>query len=140
MCRTAHRCTLGRVAEVIYKIATRAEWFSAEHEGVYMGSAHDVRDGFIHFSRAHQLAATADKHFHGQRELLLVAVDSAAVGGALRYEVSRGGDAFPHLYGPLWLQHVLWVHPLMTDAAGWVWPHALESAPGFEPDVRSPAR
>ena len=115
--------------DTLYKIVTEADWFAAEHEGVYVGSAHDLRDGFIHFSLAHQLLATADKHFAGQQDLLLVAVDAAAVGGNLRHEASRGGDMFPHLYGPLWLKHVLWAHPLRADAAGWHWPEALRPTP-----------
>lgn len=85
----------------IYKICPVSAWREAEREGVYRGSAEDLRDGFIHFSTAAQVAETARKHFTGQSDLLLIAVDADALGEALRFEPSRGGDLFPHLYGTL---------------------------------------
>ncbi|MBI4725008.1 MAG: DUF952 domain-containing protein [Rhodomicrobium sp.] len=110
-------------AETIYKLMTRAEWEAAQGEGVYRGSAHDKRDGFIHFSTAAQLAETARKHFSGVNDLVLLAVDAEALNGMgegaatasllpggegqdegsspLRWEPSRGGDLFPHLYAVL---------------------------------------
>ena len=85
----------------IYKICPASAWREAERQGVYRGSAHDARDGFIHFSSAAQVAETAKKHFFGQTGLFLIAVDPDALGDALRWEVSRGGELFPHLYGEL---------------------------------------
>ena len=89
------------MAGLIYKICTRAEWEAATKEGVYRGSAVDLRDGFIHFSTEEQVEGTLHRHFAGQTGLLLVGVDPADLGSALRFEVSRGGAFFPHLYGPL---------------------------------------
>lgn len=85
----------------IYKICTAAEWREAVAVGTYRGSAVDLRDGFIHFSTAEQAEETAARHFAGQDDLVLVAVDIAALGDALKWEPSRGGALFPHLYGPL---------------------------------------
>ncbi len=102
----------------IYKICTAAEWHEAEHAGVYRGSAADLRDGFIHFSSAEQVAETAARHFAGQRDLVLVSVDAQALGANLKWEASRGGALFPHLYGELPLTAVMRVEPLPLDAAG----------------------
>jgi uncharacterized protein (DUF952 family) len=86
---------------LIYKICPAALWRQAEAEGVFRGSPVDLEDGFIHFSTADQVKETAAKHFAGQRDLLLVAVDSDPLGAILQWEPSRGGALFPHLYGPL---------------------------------------
>ena len=91
----------------IYKIMTGAEWAIAQASGFYAGSGDDQRDGFIHFSAADQVAETAEKHFGGQGDLMLVAVDADSLGAALKWEPSRGGDLFPHLYGPLELSTVI---------------------------------
>ena len=85
----------------IYKICSASAWREAERQGAFRGSADDKRDGFIHFSTASQLAGTVAKHFAGQTGLFLIAVDSDVLGDALRWEPSRGGDLFPHLYGEL---------------------------------------
>src|SRR5256885_16258242 len=85
----------------IYKICSASAWREAERQGVYRGSADDLRDGFIHFSTAQQLAATAARHFAGQKGLFLVAVDADALGEALRWEPARDGALFPHRYGDL---------------------------------------
>jgi uncharacterized protein (DUF952 family) len=103
---------------LIFKIVSNAEWEDAERSGVFTGSRVDLADGFIHFSTAAQLAETATRHFAGQTDLVLVAVDAAALGPALRREPSRGGDLFPHLYGPLPLDAVRWVRPLPLGANG----------------------
>ncbi len=100
----------------IYKICSAAEWHAAERTGVYAGSAVDRRDGFIHFSTAEQAAETAAKHFAGQRDLVLVSVDAANLGKRLKWEPSRGGALFPHLYGTLELGAVLRVEPMSLDA------------------------
>lgn len=102
----------------IYKICEQAAWRLAEQTGIYRGSAVDVRDGFIHFSTATQLAGTMDKHFVGYRDLLLVAVDASELGPALKWEPSRGGDLFPHLYTALPLTAVRWTKPLPDEVAG----------------------
>ena len=85
----------------IYKITPASAWREAERRGVYRGSADDLRDGFIHFSTASQVAETARKHYFGQTGLFLVAVDADALGDALRWEPSRNDELFPHLYGEL---------------------------------------
>ena len=85
----------------IYKICPGPAWREAERQGVYRGSADDISDGFIHFSVASQVAETAKKHFFGQTGLFLIAVDADALGDALRWERSRNGELFPHLYGEL---------------------------------------
>lgn len=85
----------------IYKICPAKAWREAEQQRAYRGSVDDARDGFIHFSTATQVAGTAAKHFAGQDDLVLVAVPAEALGAALRWEPSRGGDLFPHLYGEL---------------------------------------
>lgn len=85
----------------IYKICPASAWREAERQGAYRGSADDLRDGFIHFSTAAQVPGTAAKHFAGQSGLFLIAVDADALGDRLKWESSRGGDLFPHLYGEL---------------------------------------
>jgi uncharacterized protein (DUF952 family) len=107
----------GRVT-IVYKICERALWREAERAGVFHGAPVDARDGFIHFSTAAQAAETAARHFAVIDDLVLVAVDAATLGGALRFEPSRGGALFPHLYGPLPLSAVRWVKPLPLGVGG----------------------
>lgn len=107
---------------IIYKICPEALWREAEREGRFSGAPIDLADGFIHFSTAAQSLETARKHFAGQGDLLLIAVDAGKLGDALRYEVSRGDDLFPHLYAPLDLSAVRWVKPLPLGADGHVFP------------------
>ena len=102
----------------IYKICPRELWQEAEQLGRFDGASIDLADGFIHFSTAEQAKETAAKHFAGQDDLVLVAVDGGRLGAALKYEVSRGGALFPHLYAPLDLAAVLWVKPLPLGASG----------------------
>jgi uncharacterized protein (DUF952 family) len=102
----------------IYKICGQALWRAAQSDGRFRGTPDDTRDGFIHFSTAAQLAATAAKHFAGQTDLMLVAVDADALGASLRWEPSRGGDLFPHLYAALALAAVRWARPLPDEVAG----------------------
>jgi uncharacterized protein (DUF952 family) len=102
----------------IYKICPEALWHEAEAMGGFAGSPLDRADGFIHFSTAAQARDTVFRHFAGQADLLLVAVEAESLGEALRYEPSRGGDLFPHLYGTLPLSAVRWVRPLRLDSAG----------------------
>ena len=89
------------MTEPVYKLADRAEWAQARASGAYGGSALDRADGYIHMSTTAQLAETARRHYAGRAGLVLVALDAAALGEALRWEPSRGGELFPHLYGPL---------------------------------------
>jgi uncharacterized protein (DUF952 family) len=103
---------------LIYKICPEPLWRDAERAGVFTGAAIDLADGYIHFSTAAQVAETAARHFAGQRGLVLVAVDAEALGDALRYEPSRGGDLFPHLYAPLSLDAVRRVEPLPVGDDG----------------------
>lgn len=102
----------------IYKLVSRADWDKAEASGVFNGAAIDLADGFIHFSAAEQVEETAAKYFAGRTDLLLVAADAAALGDALKWEVSRGGAPFPHLYAPLALENVARVDPLSLGADG----------------------
>lgn len=97
--------------DIIYKILTEQDWRDAVRAGHYAGSADDARDGFIHLSAADQLAGTAAKHFKGHTGLVLVALDAAKQGSALRWEPSRGGALFPHLYGPLDVSAAISVTP-----------------------------
>jgi uncharacterized protein (DUF952 family) len=102
----------------IYKICSAELWRQAQGAGRFSGAPPDLADGFIHFSTAMQVAETAGKHFSGATDQVLVAVDAAALGAALKWEPSRGGDLFPHLYGSLPLAAVLWVKPLPLGADG----------------------
>jgi uncharacterized protein (DUF952 family) len=101
----------------VYKICDREEWESALAQGVFKGSAVDRRDGFIHFSAAHQLRETARRHFAHRPDLVLLAVEAQALGADLIWEKSRGGDLFPHLYGPLDVKKVHAVASLPCDGA-----------------------
>jgi uncharacterized protein (DUF952 family) len=104
--------------KTIYKIADATAWREAESAGHFAGAAVDHRDGFIHFSTAAQVYETATRHFAGVADLVLAAIDATALGAALKWEPSRGGDLFPHLYGPLPMTAVRWVRPLRLDAQG----------------------
>jgi len=103
---------------LIYKICPSDLWREAERDGVFRGAPVDRTDGYIHFSSADQVAETAAKHFAGATDLVLVAVEAAALGSALRWEPSRGGALFPHLYGDLALDRVLWAKPLPLGSDG----------------------
>ena len=102
----------------IYKICSAALWRDAQRAGQFGGAPVDESDGFIHFSTAGQAAETAAKHFAGAVDLMLVAVDTGSLDGALKWEPSRGGDLFPHLYGVLSLDAVLWAAPLPLGPDG----------------------
>ncbi len=102
----------------VYKICPAPLWRAAERDGVFRGSEVDRRDGFIHFSSTEQVQETAAKHFGGQDNLLLIAVDAACLGAALKWEPSRGGALFPHLYGALDLAAVTRVTPLPLGPGG----------------------
>lgn len=105
-------------AKTVYKICRQEAWRSAEAAGVFEGAEIDLADGFIHFSTAAQVAETLALHFAGAHDLVLVAADAAALGDGLRWEPSRGGDLFPHLYAPLPLGVVTGVTPLALGDDG----------------------
>jgi uncharacterized protein (DUF952 family) len=102
----------------IYKICPAGQWADAERAGEFRGSGIDLADGYIHFSTAGQVAETAARHFAGLPGLVLVAVAAEDLSGALKWEPSRGGALFPHLYGVLPMTAVRWAKPLPLDADG----------------------
>ncbi len=103
---------------LIYKILPDHQWQAAVQKGHFMGSPIDIIDGFIHFSDGTQVRETAQKHFQGQPDLVLVTFNSADFGDALKWEASRGGALFPHLYGPIASVLALSVISLPLDSAG----------------------
>lgn len=109
-------------AMLIFKIFRRAEWNAFRDAGETAGAPVDLADGFIHFSTAAQVAETAAKHFATESDLVLVAVDAAALGDALRWEPSRGGALFPHLYRVLRIADVVWDKSLPLGATGHIFP------------------
>ena len=104
-------------SEPIYHICRRVEWEAGEAAGVYRGSFQDISDGFIHFSTGAQVRRSAAKHSAGQSGLVLLTVEPSALGDSLKWEPSRTGESFPHLYGTLQLTAVLHVDdlPLRPD-------------------------
>ncbi len=97
---------------LIYKIANSSEWEQACTSGTYVGSDDDRRDGFIHFSTKEQLAATYKKYFRSKTNLRLICIEDEKLGKDLKWEPSRGGDLFPHLYAPLPTDLILWDKPI----------------------------
>lgn len=110
---------------MIYKIFTTQQWQQLEAEGSTMGAPIDLEDGFIHFSTAEQVAETASKHFAEQDALVLASVDPAQLGDALKWEESRGGALFPHLYGSLHLGDVTAHWPLALSGGRHLFPDGL---------------
>jgi len=104
--------------KIIYHMCKTDEWVQAQASGSYPGSSQDQADGFIHFSTRAQVWTSAAKHRHGQDGILLLAVDATALGDALKWEASRGGALFPHLYGPLNSDDVIDALPLPLDDNG----------------------
>jgi uncharacterized protein (DUF952 family) len=102
----------------IYKILPRAEWDRAQAQGRFEGSAVDLKDGFIHFSTAAQAQETAARHFRGQADLVVLEVEADDLGEALKWEPSRGGALFPHLYGALRTTEVHRIEPLPLGPDG----------------------
>lgn len=105
---------------VAYKVLTAEQMATLERDGRFDGAPVDLTDGFVHLSTAEQLTETVDRHFAGQTDLHVVAVDLESFGDALRWEPSRGGQSFPHLYGPLLLETVVAYGPLERDGNGGV--------------------
>ena len=109
----------------IYKIFRDAEWRAFEAAGETAGAPVDLADGYIHFSTAAQVAETAAKHFAGEDGLWLLALEAHALGAELKWEPSRGGQLFPHLYRVLRRDDVLSAHPLPLGEHGHVFPDGL---------------
>lgn len=103
---------------IVYKVCSEALWRDAEREGLFRGAPVDLQDGYIHFSTAAQVAETLARHFAGQKDLLLISVEADRLGDGLKWEPSRGGALFPHLYGELDLSAVTKISPLPLDAKG----------------------
>ena len=103
---------------IAYKILTAAELATLEQGGRFAGAPIDLADGYVHLSTADQLAETIAKHFAGQADLQIAAVDLDALGEAIRWEPSRGGQLFPHLYGALTLETILAYGPLERHEDG----------------------
>ncbi len=103
---------------LVYKILTQSQWHDALAVGSFAGSPDDMRDGFIHLSTGSQLSETARRYFSNQPNLVLLAFEQRGLGDALRWEPSRGGALFPHLYAPLPIANALWVRPITLDDGG----------------------
>ena len=101
-----------------YKVLTADQMAALEQESVFAGAPVDMADGYIHLSTAAQLTETVDKHFAGQSDMHIAAVDLEAMGGAVKWEESRGGQLFPHLYAPLPLSAVVAYGPMKRDEDG----------------------
>jgi uncharacterized protein (DUF952 family) len=108
---------MAAMTDLIFKIVARGEW--EDSSGDYYGSTHDRADGFLHFSTLPQLPETLRRYYAGQDDLILVAVDTAALGAALKWEYSSSrGEDFPHLYAPLSHGAMKWARPIAKDAHG----------------------
>jgi uncharacterized protein (DUF952 family) len=116
---------------LIFKIFRRPEWNDLKSAGQTLGAPIDLADGYIHFSTAAQVAETAAKHFADQSDLVLVAVEADTLGADLKWETSRGGALFPHLYRALTLADVLWDKSLPLGASGHIFPE-LHLFPGAQ--------
>jgi uncharacterized protein (DUF952 family) len=115
-----------RRSDMIYKITPVNAWVAAEAAGAFAGSSDDLRDGFIHFSAADQVRATYGRYFSDKQNLLLVAVDEGQLGPALKWEISRRGETFPHLYATLGMSAVRSVVPIRRGPDG---------SPIFPPEI-----
>jgi uncharacterized protein (DUF952 family) len=103
---------------IVYKVMSAAELQQMRRDGVFRGSPADIADGYIHLSCGYQVAATLDKHYSGVDGLMLAAVDLSALGDIVRWEPSRGGQLFPHIYGLLPVGAVVSVAPLERTPDG----------------------
>ena len=112
-------------ARMIYKIFRPDEWDQLQRDGETAGAPIDVQDGYVHFSTPEQVRETASKHFAGEDELLLVAVDEKTLGKSLKWEPSRGGALFPHLYRNLTTGDVASVHRMTSDGTRHIFPESI---------------
>ncbi|MDA5095668.1 DUF952 domain-containing protein [Aliiroseovarius sp. KMU-50] len=110
---------------LIYKIFRAPEWATFQTDGRTSGAPVDLSDGFIHFSTASQARETAAKHFAGETDLVLVAFDGDTLGEKLKWEPSRGGDLFPHLYRALTINEIIWHRPLPLTPQGHDFPEDM---------------
>ena len=106
------------MSECIYKLFRQKEWQAVENVKEFLGSADDLRDGFIHFSAASQVRTTFDRYFATEHNPILAAIDTSVLGDALKWEVTRGGQKFPHLYSVLKLGDVHAIFEIRRDADG----------------------
>jgi len=113
---------------LIYKIFRADEWAQLQADGETKGAPIDLADGYIHFSTAAQAAETAAKHFADISGLVLLAVEADGLGDALRWEVSRGGQDFPHLYRSLRLSDVVWAEDLPLEGGRHVFPARMQDS------------
>ena len=104
--------------QILFKIVTESQWSAAVPAQSFNGAPIDLADGYVHLSTAAQVRETAARHFAGAESLLIIAVKSEPLGAALKFEPSRGGDLFPHLYAALDFSAVAWVKPLPLGADG----------------------
>jgi uncharacterized protein (DUF952 family) len=113
---------------LVFKIMSRRDWWQSQAQGGFAGAPVDVADGYIHLSSRPQLAGTLARHFAGRAGLVVVAYDPAALGPNLRWEPSRGGDLFPHLYGGPLPQSAARAVVAVPDQRGpdWTWPDGAE--------------
>jgi len=114
---------------LIYKVCETADWRVAEAAGTYGGAKVDLTDGFIHFSTAGQLRETVRRYFAENSDLMLIEVKVQALGARLKWEPSRGGDLFPHLYGDL---------PMAAVSRTWAFPLGADGARQFPQEVEFP--
>lgn len=110
---------------LVYKIFRRAEWDALVARGQTAGAPIDLADGYIHLSTAAQVTETAARHFRGESDLVLVALEADRLGADLRWEPARGGDLFPHLHRVLRREDVLWDKSLPLGAAGHIFPEGV---------------
>ncbi|WP_370205884.1 DUF952 domain-containing protein [Pararhodobacter marinus] len=110
---------------LVYKIFRRSEWDAFTAAGQTAGAPVDLADGYIHLSTSAQVVETAAKHFATESDLVLLALDSDSLGAALRWEPSRGGALFPHLYRQMTTEDVLWDKSLPLGAAGHIFPEGV---------------
>ena len=119
------RKSAGLKVPVLYKIMSKQEWKTAQARGIYEGSEVDRKDGFIHLSAARQVRATAEKHFANRPDLVLVSILEKNLDSSLKWEVSRGGNLFPHVYGALQLNAISEVVPLPLVNGAYQFPEGL---------------
>ena len=113
---------------LIFKIFRPDEWAALRKDGQTVGAPIDLADGYIHFSTASQAEETAAKHFANAGDLMLIAVEAEPLGDDLKWEASRGGQLFPHLYRPLRMQDVHWAQPLPQKGDRHEFPAGLSEA------------